>query len=90
MARFSSYSDGMDRSEPISLTDAHAAAFASTAHARPEGRERAEMRSMPAAETVERAVVAAAHSERPAAASGAQMALSLWRHNARRSETDTA
>jgi hypothetical protein len=44
---------------------------------------------MPAAETGERAVVLAARSERPAAASGAQMDLSLWRHNGRRSKTDT-
>jgi hypothetical protein len=72
------------------LTDACAAAFASTVHAGPAGRGRAETRSMPAAETAERAVVAAAHSERPAAASGAQMVLSLWRHNGRRCETDTA
>jgi hypothetical protein len=47
------------------------------------------MRSRLVADTRERAVVAAARSERPAAASGAQMHMSLWRHNGHRSESDT-
>jgi hypothetical protein len=59
------------------LNDARAAAVAATAREGRGDRAHAGTRSMPAVETRERAVVAAARSERPAAASGAQMHLSL-------------